>query len=298
LIVIIIPLRARGAGSADRASAPAKAATLSPFRDRAARRRRRLRRRRRSRGSTRRRSSTTSRSFRRTSRQGSRAPVTPGSGSSSEDGADGGPGGLLAHVLVVEEGVALAGEDAGDPRVLVREVPDRHADARLLGHAGARHGREVLGLLLQARRAGRQRREPDVQLRVRDLGRAGRDVRLHGGLERGLRGRAADDQMRLHAHAVDACAGVLDEGDDACGALLLGTRVLDVVVVVVQLGVGIGRSRGFKGDGDVLFSYHVVEDILPVGSVFVERLVHYVPGVAFALVVSHHVRDVRVDYRG
>lgn len=39
-------------------------------------------------------------------------------GGSGEDGGDGGPGGLLGEVLVVQAGLALAGEGGGDPGVL------------------------------------------------------------------------------------------------------------------------------------------------------------------------------------
>lgn len=79
--------------------------------------------------------------------------------------------------------------------------------------------------------------------------------------------------MRLQAHAVDAVAVRLHELDDLLRRRGLGPRRLDVVVVVVQLGGRIGRRRRRERDGDVRRSDVLVEDVVTVGPVVVERWV-------------------------
>ena len=81
-------------------------------------------------------------------------------------------------------------------------------------------------------------------------------------------------QVSLQTHAVDVCAVALDELDDALGAEGLVAVVLEVVVVVEELGLGAVFFGKFEGDWDECFADGVVEWRGAVGAIFVESLVH------------------------
>lgn len=76
--------------------------------------------------------------------------------------------------------------------------------------------------------------------------------------------------MTLVADAVNLDAVRLHELDDARGALQLGAEVLEVVVVVEELGGRVGSGGNAEGDGDVGLADDAQEDVIPVGAVFVE----------------------------
>ena len=76
--------------------------------------------------------------------------------------------------------------------------------------------------------------------------------------------------MRLVADAVDAHAVLLAQAHDARGALELGAEVLEVVVVVVELGGRVGGGGDAEGDGDVGLADDAQEDVVAVRAVFVE----------------------------
>lgn len=76
--------------------------------------------------------------------------------------------------------------------------------------------------------------------------------------------------MALQPDAVDASAVGLDQLDDAGGALGLVGAVLEVVVVVEEAGVGVGGLGVLEGYGDVGLADGLEEDVVTVGSVFVE----------------------------
>jgi hypothetical protein len=80
-------------------------------------------------------------------------------------------------------------------------------------------------------------------------------------------------QVGLQTHAVDMCAVALDELDDALGAEGLVAVVLEVVVVVEELGLGAVLFGEFEGDWDEGFADGVVEWRGAVGTVFFERLI-------------------------
>jgi hypothetical protein len=146
---------------------------------------------------------------------------------------------LGAEVGVPQAGITFTGERAGDPGVLVREVPERDAHAVLSGKTGA-NGAEVVGsLLLVARIRGREGGEADIDFGVGDL-----------------------DAQSSEARAVDLDTAGLERFDDilCCGGF--GTCVLDVVVVVVQLDVGSVLSSSLIRNGYVLSSN------LPIISIF------------------------------
>lgn len=101
--------------------------------------------------------------------------------------------------------------------------------------------------------------------------------------------------MSLQADTVNAEALRLEQAEDPADTLGLGVGRLDVVVVVVELGLGVDLGGGLEGEGDVLLAEDVVEQGLAVGTVLVEGLVDDVPGVALALVVAGDVGDVLND---
>lgn len=76
--------------------------------------------------------------------------------------------------------------------------------------------------------------------------------------------------MALVADTVNLDAVRLHEFDDARGALQLGAEVLEVVVVVEELGGRVGGGGDAEGDGDVGLADDAQEDVVPVGAVFVE----------------------------
>jgi hypothetical protein len=79
----------------------------------------------------------------------------------------------------------------------------------------------------------------------------------------------------LQTHAVDVCAVALDELDDTLGAEGLVAVVLEVVVVVEELGLGAVLFGEFEGDWDESFADGVVEGRGAVGAILIQRLVYY-----------------------
>lgn len=177
-------------------------------------------------------------------------------------------------------------------------APHRDANTGTRSKTSTRHGAIVGGLLRQAGRRRRQAGEADIELGVGDLdAQRGKGVDLRE--QRRGAGRLADDEVALQTDAVDAGAAVgldlLDEGDGVGG---LGAGVLDVVVIVVELGGRVGGGGGGKGQGDVLEAQGGVEDVGAVAAGVVEGFVDDVPGVALALVVADFAGDVRLDGGG
>jgi hypothetical protein len=125
-----------------------------------------------------------------------------------------------------------------------------------------------------------------------------------------LGARGLGSQVALQTNTVDLDAPGLDQLHDAERALVLGLAVLEVVVVVVELGGWVGGCGHAEGDGEVLFADHAEEDVVAVGAVFVEcflcllvfgfvgqlanvrTLVDNVPVRALSLVSAHYSVDV------
>ena len=176
------------------------------------------------------------------------------------------------------------------PRILIIKVPHREADTRIHIQTGlGRHG--IISRLLRELRVRRGRRHPHIQLRDGDLD-AQRGEGLHIGHLRRVGRRLVADEVRLQADAVDADALGLQAGDERLRRRALVAGELDVVVVVVELGRGVGGGGGAEGGGDVGGAGRVVPDVGAVGAVVVEGFVDHVPRVALALVVADDVGDV------
>jgi hypothetical protein len=62
----------------------------------------------------------------------------------------------------------------------------------------------------------------------------------------------ASGHVALQAHAVDRDALALQRLDEVLGTRGLGTGLVAVVIVVVEFGVGISRTRCLEGQGDVV----------------------------------------------
>lgn len=76
--------------------------------------------------------------------------------------------------------------------------------------------------------------------------------------------------MALESDTVDLDAPRLDKLDDAQSTLVLGVTVLEVIVVVEQLGCWVGGSSHAEGDGKVLLSNDAEEDVVSVRTVLVQ----------------------------
>ena len=163
---------------------------------------------------------------------------------------------------------ALSAEGVGHPRVLVGPVPNGDADASLDVLARRDDGLVVLLLL---RKQGSRRREghADIELGDGDLD-AKSGERLEVGLERG--GDLADDEVALEADTIDGSVCGLERLDEVEHGGGLGALLLDVVVVDVELGSGIGGACGLQGSRDVGGAESVVEDIAAPGTIIVEGL--------------------------
>lgn len=198
------------------------------------------------------------------------------------------------HVLIIQTCVACAGKRAGNPRVLVRELP--HHDTHAFGGTQARvRDRDIiLGLLRDRGLVGRQR-HANVKLGDGDFDTEADEAVKHG--HEVLRaGRAAHGEVALETNAVNACARVLHKTDNVEGGVGLCAVELDGEVVVVQLGGRVGGGGGAEGDGDEVGAEGGEEDAVAECAVsVVEGFVDYIPGIAGAFVVAHYVGDVGLD---
>ena len=106
----------------------------------------------------------------------------------------------------------------------------------------------------------------------------------------------ADDEVGLETNTVDLDTLSLDGLDQVLGRGGLVAWVLDVVVVVIELDlkvVGLDGGLGGAESGEkVVGTGDVVPDVLTVGTVVVEGLVHNVPRVAVVTEVGNGLGDV------
>ena len=151
---------------------------------------------------------------------------------------------------------------------LVSVVPNSDTNASIDAHACLDHCLVVL-LLLRQERIRRRKRHADIELSDCDLQSQSGEL-LHDGRQPGR--NRADDEVALEADTVnwhtvgdELLHEVEHRGD-------VRARVLDVVVVDVQLRGRVGGARSLEGDRDVARAERVVEDVGTPGSVNVERL--------------------------
>jgi hypothetical protein len=188
-------------------------------------------------------------------------------------------GSLGVEVAVEQQGVAL-----GPPGVVVTNTPKGDTDAVLLVQASLDNVGPVglLGVL-------------DVELGDGALWGSSAES-SHG--SRGL-GTLSGDKMGLGANAINGKTSsppLLDVLDQALGLAVRGR--VQVVVVDVQLGVGVGLAGSLECDPDKVLSKDVVVHTGTEATVLLEHLVDDVPGVNLALVAAHQCVDVVLHHRG
>lgn len=159
--------------------------------------------------------------------------------------------------------------------VFVADPPDSNTNTLLILDTRPCHPLIHLRLRLQLLRCSR-RIKPHIELRISKANAQVREA-LHRRLQRlqvrrngiptAARGFAG--QVRLGADAVDGLAVGLDELDDAAGAGGFGA-LLDVVVVVEELGVRGVLFGEAEGHGEVGFADGVVPDGGAECAVFIE----------------------------
>ena len=175
------------------------------------------------------------------------------------------------HVAVVEVFLSYAVEPVavGVHLLLISEI---------LAHLGTA---EVVGIGQQV----------EVELGDVDFHPVGEE-RVHGGLILGQFG-IVYPIVALHAHGVDAQALDLERVDKLAHGLALA-GLGHGVVVVVELGVGVGLMGKLERLLDVVGADDAQIGSLAQGAVVLECLVHHVPAVDLSLVATHHGADVLV----
>ncbi|KAI6758704.1 hypothetical protein HG530_010944 [Fusarium avenaceum] len=142
-------------------------------------------------------------------------------------------------------------------------------------HARADHPGVGIGVGLEFLCVGRGV-HADIQLSVGNVhvqvGEAledGSKLGARGG--RRVLGRGAlAGHVGLETNTVDAKAVRLHKLGDADGTLGLGITVLEVVVVVVELGLRVCSLSHAEGDGDVRLANDAEEHVVAVGSILVQ----------------------------
>jgi hypothetical protein len=135
---------------------------------------------------------------------------------------------LLGSVLVVvQETVVLALEDARDPRVAVGDTPGGDAHAARDGLAGGDDVRKVLGVLVDDGLCDRGR-GADVELGESDV-EAEVGKALEVGLEVG--GDSADNEVRLETDTVDELL-LVESLDQLVSSVGLGVDPFNVVIIL------------------------------------------------------------------
>jgi hypothetical protein len=182
-------------------------------------------------------------------------------------------GRLGVEAAVEEQRVAL-----GPPGVLVTNTPDGDTDTVLLVQASLDNVGPVrsLGVL-------------DV-----DLGESA----LWGSSAESSHGSRSVStlsgcQVTLGTDTVNGDTSgppLLDVLDHSLGLSVVGA--VQVVVVDVQLGVGVGLAGGLEGDPDEVLAENVVEHAGAEATVLLEHLVDDVPGVDLTLEMSNDTVDV------
>jgi len=205
--------------------------------------------------------------------------------------------GLLLVVVVPEQSRTLTRESAGNPRVLIRDTPDSDTNTSLNVHARTNHASISISVGLELL-LGSRGVHADIKLSVSNI-----NVELCEAVEnlgelcaRGSRcvlsGSALAGHVSLKTNTVNAKTVRLDQLGDANSTLGLGTTVLEVVVVVVQLGSRVGSKSHAESNRDESFTNDAVEDAVTVSSVLVKSLVDDIPVCALALVTAHDSIDV------
>ena len=148
-------------------------------------------------------------------------------------------------------------------------------------------------LLSQVGLGGRQS-QADIELGESDfdiqISKAldGGDMLIEGGVILG-------NHMGLKTDAINLDALGAQVLDQLLGSLGLLVGPLEVVIIVVQLGLGRDPGSSLEGEIDVLWAESLIEDRFAVAAVLLKRLVNNIPGIALVLPMPGNVLDVRHD---
>lgn len=110
---------------------------------------------------------------------------------------------------------------------------------------------------------------------------------------------ATSGQVHLGTNTINELrAAVVDRLDEVDESSELRVRAVEVVIVDVQLGVGVSLARGLEGNGDEALAKDVGEDGGAQTTIFVEDLVHDIPGADLSSVTACNGGDVILDDGG
>jgi hypothetical protein len=98
--------------------------------------------------------------------------------------------------------------------------------------------------------------------------------------------------MSLQADTINLDAPSLERLDEIQGGCGFGARVLDIVVVVIELHIWISGRSGLEGDGDVLWADGVIEDVRTVCPIIIEGFVYNIPSITFAFVMRDFINNM------
>jgi len=182
----------------------------------------------------------------------------------------------------------LSAEGVGDPRVLIGVIPDGYSNTSCDGLASGDDGL-VISLLLGKESSGGREGHADIELSNGNFNTESGE-RSKVGLKG--RGNLTDDKVALDTNTVEGDTLGLQTLDEVDHSSRLCTGILNVVVIDVELGIGVGCTSGLEGNGDVANADVVVEDIGTVGTIIVERLVDDIPAVYLTLIMTCDIGDV------
>ena len=170
--------------------------------------------------------------------------------------------------LIPWAGVTLARERRRNPGVFVGVIPNSNTNTSLDSLA-SRDDCLVILLLLSKERRGRRKRHPNIEFGDSNLN-AESGERAEVGFE--VLGDLSDDEVTLKTDTVNGDVRALEGLDEVLHSSGFGACALDVVVVDVELGAGIGGACSLEGNGDVAGAEGVVEHVSAPCSVVVEGL--------------------------
>lgn len=141
------------------------------------------------------------------------------------------------------------------------KIPNSNTDTSVDLHASTNGGLVILTLLCQVL-WGLGLLESDIKLRDSDIETKSCEV-LHVDDLRVHAWSFADDEMALETNTINTDTSFLKRLDDVFnGSGGLWTRIFNVVVVVVELGIGVSLSRRFESDLNVVGSDDLEEDVV------------------------------------
>lgn len=170
-----------------------------------------------------------------------------------------------AH-LIPWAGIALTRERRRNPGVLVGVIPNSNTNASLNSLA-SRDDCLIILLLLSKERRGGRKRHPNIEFGDSNLN-AERSERAEVRLE--VLGDFSNDEVALKTDTVNGNVRALKGFNEVLHSSGFGTCALNVVVVDVELGAGIGGACSLEGDGDVAGAEGIVEYVSAPCSVVVE----------------------------